>query len=214
MKKNIEMDNEKNKVSVEIHPEWYYPIKNMKVLILGTYPPHQDKRDFEFYYPNTQNHFWNILANIARVELKEFEGALAVAERKALMQSLDRGVQNLGKKIHRKGKSALDENIDFLEYQDLLGIINSSESLKVIILTGYSKKTNTYRSFIKYLKANKIPFTKPEKVKAGHQFNISCNRTVRCFISNSTSTTAARAGITIEMLVHQFRSAIAISNSL
>ena len=180
----------------------------MKTLVLGTYPPHEDQRDFPFYYPNNVNHFWKILAEIANQPLKEWKLAPAVQERKALMTKLLVGVQNVGRVIERVDKSALDQNITILEYQDILKIFSENPSLRKILLTGYSGRTSTYRSFVTYLKLNGIEYSKPEAIKAGHEFTIYWERPLTCVLGNSTSPTARRSGVTFEKLVAQFRQAM------
>jgi len=56
----------------ETHPNWCYDIPQMKTLILGSFPPHESKRKYGFYYPNTQNRFWKILAKIANMPLGKY----------------------------------------------------------------------------------------------------------------------------------------------
>jgi G:T/U-mismatch repair DNA glycosylase len=97
--------NSLNKTAhIEEHPDWYFDIPVMKTLILGSYLPSPKRYSYPFYYPNKINHFWKILADIARVKLKYFEGEDAVTERKKIMLKLKVGVQNMGKKIKREGK--------------------------------------------------------------------------------------------------------------
>lgn len=203
------MNSKKSKTAItqEIHPDWFYPVKTMQTLILGTYPPHKKRRDFEFYYPNNQNLFWKVLAEIANYKLTEFKGKAAVTEREKLMKILNIGVQNLGKKIERKGESASDSDIKIIEYQDILSLIKNSKRLKVIILAGYSGKTSTYRGFIDYLKKNNVAFSQPKKIKAGSTFNLYLENNITCFITNSTSTAAAPSGVTFKNLVKQFKQA-------
>lgn len=190
----------------EIHPNWYYPIPNMETLILGTFPPHPKRWDFEFFYPNKMNRFWQVLAKIGNVSLKEWSGDAAIAERKQLMKQLRVGVQNIGLVIERKNESALDKDISILEYQDLLGIIDGHDSLQRILLTGYSGKTSTYSSFIEYLKIRNIKHSSPKMVNAGTTFIAQFHRPIICVVGNSTSTAARR--VRLEMLVDQFSSAI------
>lgn len=197
-----------SEIKKEEHPEWYYHIPDMRTLILGTFPPYKDKRDFEFYYPNNQNRFWNVLAKIENCTLKAHEGQDAVEERKKLMKELKVGVQNIGKIINRKGESSLDIDIEILEFQDLLDIINKSEKLEAILLAGYSGKNSTYQSFIRYLKINDIKHNAPKKPIAGCEFSIQCKRPIRCIVGNSTSRSAVRAGVSFEMLIEQFKKAI------
>ncbi|HWW15784.1 MAG TPA: hypothetical protein VN310_14070 [Candidatus Dormibacteraeota bacterium] len=191
----------------ECHPDWYYPVPGMRALILGTFPPHADKRHYEFYYPNKQNRFWKIMAEIAKTKLFQNEGPRAVEERKRLMTQLRVGVQNMGKTILRDGVSSADKDIAIIEFQDILGIVNENDSLQTILLTGYSDKTSTYRSFVKYLAEKGIRHSPlPEKVKAGSKFTVQFMKPITCIVGNSTSGAAAR--VSRERLLKQFRSAI------
>lgn len=190
----------------ELHPNWYYDVPVMKVLILGSFPPHESKRDYSFYYPNKQNHFWKILASIHKKELLYFKGGEAVAERQHLMNELQIGVQNLGRRIERKGLSARDTDITILEFQDILSILKKHQELKRILIAGYSADSSTYKSFIAYLNLNNIKYTLPKKIKPGYSFNVFIDdRKLECTITNSTST-ATR--IKQETLIEQFEKVI------
>lgn len=68
-------------ITLEKHPDWYIDVPGMRTLILGSFPPHENKRDYEFYYPNKQNRFWKVLAKADKYSLKYFEGKSAVDER-------------------------------------------------------------------------------------------------------------------------------------
>ena len=191
----------------ECHPDWYYPVQGMRALVLGTFPPHSAKWDYKFYYPNSQNRFWQVMAKIANTELSLNKGLQAVEERKRLMTQLKVGVQNIGKTILRDGVSSADNDIEIIESQDILGIINENDSLQSILLTGYSGKTSTYRSFVKYLTKNQVPHSPlSEKIRAGCEFTIQFKRPITCIIGNSTSRAARR--VTCESLLKQFKSAI------
>lgn len=188
----------------ECHPDWYYPVQGMRTLILGTFPP--IKRDYEFYYPNSQNRFWRVMAEIAKTKLSQNKGPAAVEERKKLMTQLKVGVQNMGKTILRDGESSLDKHIEITEFQDILGIINENDSLQTILLTGYSGKTSTYGEFVKYLAEQGIPHGPLQaKVSAGYEFTAHFKRPITCIVGNSTSGAAAKVS---ERLPIQFRRAI------
>jgi G:T/U-mismatch repair DNA glycosylase len=178
----------------------------MRALILGTFPPHIGKRHYECYYPNNQNRFWNVMAEIANTKLLHTEGTQAVEERKRLMTQLKVGVQNIGKTILRDGKSSADKDIEIIEFQDICGIINENDSLRATLLTGYSNKTSTYGEFVKYLTKNHVEHNQPEKVKAGSEFTAQFKRPITCIIGNSTSTRAA-GKVSCECLLEQFGSA-------
>lgn len=202
-----EMISENSFELEETHPDWFYDIPEMKCLIVGSFPPHEDKRDFNFYYPNTQNRFWDVLALIAGHELKFFSGDDAVKERICIMEKLNVGIQNLGRIIKRKGKSASDKDIKIIECYDILNIVENHPSLSTIILTGYSDTNSSYKCFKRYLKKEKVRFKSTGLVKAGHQFDIYFGRPIRCVVLNSTSSRAAGL-IEMDELVSQFRTAI------
>jgi len=194
---------------LEHHPEWYHPVPHMKTLILGSFPPHADQWTYPFYYPNAQNRFWRILARIAgepHHPLKYFADhrELAVRERKALMETLHVGVQNMGLTIRRlKDKSSLDTDIEILTFQDILGIIRRHPELQYILLPGYSAKSSTYHSFRKYLGQQGIPTPHmPQKPSKGTFTLHIHDRELTCAVVNSTST-AAR--ISEEQVLEQFR---------
>jgi G:T/U-mismatch repair DNA glycosylase len=191
----------------ECHPDWYYPVRGMRTLVLGTFPPHSDKRHYQFYYPNRQNRFWGVMAELAKTKLLHTEGTQAVKERKKLMRQLKVGVQNIGKTILRDGESSADKRIEITEFQDILGIINENESLRTILLTGYSGKTSTYGEFVKYLTKNQVQHSQPEEVRADYEFTAQFKRPIRCIIGNSTSTAAARAGVSFGDILKQFKTA-------
>lgn len=190
----------------EDHPDWYYPVQGMRTLILGTFPPHIKKRHYEFYYPNSQNRFWDVMAEIANTKLFQNRGPQAVEERKRLMTQLKVGVQNIGKSIVRDGVSSADKNIVITEFQDIRGIINENDSIQAILLTGYSGKTNTYREFVKYLNEKQVRHNAPEKVRAGYKFTAQFKKPITCIIGNSTS--RAAGSVTFGSLLEQFKGAI------
>jgi G:T/U-mismatch repair DNA glycosylase len=196
-------------ISHEIHPDWYYDIPVMKTLILGSYPPHEDKRDYCFYYPNTKNRFWKILSQISGCPLNIYPrfAKEAVEERHVIMKKLCAGVQNMGLEINRKGKSARDTDIEITKFQDIIHIIKKHKELKRILLPGYSATNSTFHSFIRYLHENRIPVPHIGKPRAVETvFKISINeRILECHVLNSTST-AAR--IKFDNVLNQFKNSL------
>jgi G:T/U-mismatch repair DNA glycosylase len=194
----------------ETHPNWYRDVPKMKCLILGSYPPHEKRRHYPFYYPNSTNRFWNILAKIAKKELvytkklTEKEQLKAVEERYEIMRLLNVGIQNVGLEIKRKDDSADDNKITIEKFQDILSIIKKHNELEKILLVGYSAPNSTAKAFLKYLNSNDISY-KIEGIKVNAEFSINVfNRKIKCVILNSTS---RRAGsVTEDDLLKQFKS--------
>ena len=173
----------------EHHPNWYHDIPLMNVLILGSFPPHENKRDFPFYYPNKQNNFWKILSAISKTPLQFTSGQGAVDERKLIMEKLKAGVENMGRIIERKGTSAKDTDIRITKFHDISSILRKHKELSRIILAGFSAKDSTYQSFLKYLSLKGLQVILPDTVTPGTIFHfVFEKRTIECVICNSTST--------------------------
>ena len=188
---------------IEHHPDWWHAVPDMRVLIIGSYPPHESKRRYPFYYPNKQNRFWPVLAKIAGVNLEGENTLEMVEERKRILDILKVGVHNVGKVIRRKGKSSLDSNIEILEFHDLLKMIDEHPELTTIILTGFSSKSGTAPAFRSYLEANDVYIEWPKKFSVGSEFILKREeRDIRCVVVNSTSRAAFQ--VTFEMLEKQF----------
>jgi len=177
----------------------------MRYLILGSFPPHESRRAYPFFYPNRRNRFWKILANLADMPLKSKKGedGLAVEERYAIMKKLAVGVQNLGFEVQRKEKSALDTHIKIIKFHDIVSIIESHPELERILLPGYSAPHSTTKSFIRYLLSNGIGITEVDEIMPHTLFNMKFkDRAIECVVLNSTSP-ASR--VKYDFLLEQFK---------
>lgn len=177
----------------------------MRCLILGSFPPHADRRVYPFYYPTVRNRFWKILSEIAEIPLvwTKIDKEKAVQERFAIMKKLTLGVQNLGLEIDRKAKSALDTNIRITKYQNIISIIENHPELTSILLPGFSAVHSTARSFLNYIQLNGIESSHTGPLKAESSFKISFKgRSLSCVVLNSTSTASK---VNFAFLLDQFR---------
>ena len=189
----------------EEHPNWYKDVSPMRVLILGSFPPHPSKWVYPFFYPIAGNRFWKILADLAGEPLKwtKTDKIKAVQERYEIMKKLEVGVQNLGLEIERKGKSALDTNIRINKYQNIISIIETHPELRRILLPGYSAINSTAKSFIRLIQQKGIEASAIDQIKPETEFKIHIKgRSIDCVVLNSTST-ASR--IKYDFLLEQFR---------
>ncbi|MDR2594717.1 MAG: hypothetical protein LBC87_08110 [Fibromonadaceae bacterium] len=187
----------------ETHENWYRDVPKMNCLILGSFPPNKIRWDYPFYYPNSTNRFWSILAKIAKKTLIYNKGEKAVEERYGIMRLLNVGIQNIGLEIERKDNSADDSKIRIEKFQDILSIIKKHKELEKILLPGYSAPSSTTRAFLKYLDSKNIPY-EIKDIKANTEFFINVfDRKIKCVILNSTS--RAAAGITEDELLKQFK---------
>ena len=194
-----------NDWEIETHPNWYKDIPVMRALLLGNFPPHPEKWQYPFFYPNGQNRFWKILADLAGENLKwtKTDKQKAVEERYEIMKKLEIGVQNIGLEVERRDRSALDTNIRITKYQDLGSIFEKHPELSTIFLAGYSAAHSTAKSFINYIKLNGIKHSSIGQLKSELSFKIFYGvRSIECIVLNSTSTAAK---IKYDLLLDQYR---------
>ena len=190
--------------TIEKHPNWYKDVSPMRFLILGSFPPPPSKRIYPFFYPNGRNRFWKILAELAGETLQwtHVDSVKAVEERYNIMEKLQAGVQNLGLEIKRKGKSALDTNIEITKFHDVISIIEAHPELVRILLPGFSAEHSTARSFLRYMRQAGVVISEDPEMKSGSSFSITVKGCLmECVILNSTST-ASR--VTYDFLLKQF----------
>jgi hypoxanthine-DNA glycosylase len=121
---------------VEMHPfEPFVPQKAI-MLILGTFPPVAQYRDFRFYYPdNARNRFWIIIEYVFDYKFQYWRGDLAVEERKALFDKKHIAITDIiGKCIRSEGNSS-DKNLCKIEFRDVCKLLKNQSEIQKIILT-------------------------------------------------------------------------------
>lgn len=192
--------------TIETHPNWFYDFQPMKTLVLGSFPPHQSKHSFPFYYPNKQNRFWKVMSQISGIELHTdfLDTEKVIEERKAIMRKLSLGIHDVALQINRKNNSSLDNNIEIVKYQDIASIVQKHPEIERILLLGFSAKSSAARSFLNYLEKEKIKcvFSDTFQCKANHEFAIFIdNRKIECVILNSTSSASS---VKFFQLIDQF----------
>lgn len=200
-------------MAIEQHPYWQHGVSDMRSLLLGSFPPHRKKWDFDFYYPNSQNLMWKVLSKISGLEIKHWSGDSAVQERLKILEFLKLGMQDIAATIDRSGDSAADSKIKIVEYQDILTTIRST-TLKAIIINGFSAQSSSYRGFLKYLSGQfdqKVSFTTPLRIEPMAQFILTVDgRSIVCILCNSTSPVVRRVGVTFDSLLGQYQEAISL----
>lgn len=193
-------------MSIETHPNWFYDFQPIKTLVLGSFPPHQSKWSFPFYYPNKQNRFWKVMSQISGIALQAdfLDTEKVIEERKAIMRKLSLGIHDVALQINRKNNSSLDNNIEIVKYQDIASIVQKHPEMERILLLGFSAKSSATQSFLKYLEKENVKTEFPIgfQSKANHSFFAYFNnRKIECVILNSTSSASS---VQVPQLVEQF----------
>lgn len=192
---------------------------NPSKLIIGTFPPHKSQWNYAFFFPNNQNRLWNVLGKVAYGDeytpQHSENNDNAVKERKQILRVLDCAMVNIIKECIRKEKSALDNNLEVLKLHNILGeILSTTPSINTIYLTSASGKNSCLSLFKNHLKENNIRLKLHQPVKKDRAMKIKnplyCsfiydNREINVFSLYSPSPTSSRAGITVEILIEQYK---------
>ncbi|MDO9376258.1 MAG: hypothetical protein Q7T76_17675 [Ferruginibacter sp.] len=202
----------KHQMKQDMHPEEIHPFKlyapaNCTTLMVGTFPPTRRNWSYEFFYPNKQNLFWQIMARVAGMELQHFSGSEAVEERKAILTALKVAITDMGLRISRAGESSLDENLAAIEYMDILHILDQHPSIDKIIFTSSSGKVSAAQWFLNYLKQRDLIHRFPKGLKPLHSEFIHNGRNIRLIIIYSPSRRAANR-ISLDHMINMYREAI------
>jgi len=187
----------------ETHPwNWYIPT-GAKTVVIGTFPPTQRNWAFDFFYPNKNNYFWKIIAQIAGCHLIHFSGEEAVKERKELLNHLKLGVSDMGQVIRRKTDSSLDQNLEIVRYMNIFKLLQENPSVQKLIFTSSSGKSSAIGWFKDYLSLHRIPFKIPQG-KRPLQTTVTVNgKSLEIVLLYSTSPRAG-ASVSFDALTELF----------
>ncbi|MDA3616699.1 hypothetical protein [Polluticaenibacter yanchengensis] len=188
----------------EDHPwNWYGP-DDSQTLIAGTFPPTRNNWSFDFFYPNKTNFFWRVMSAVANKPLQFIKGEEAVAERKALLDSLKLTVTDMGKTIRRLQNNSLDENLEAITFMDIQHILQQKPGINKIIFTSSSGKSNAAKWFQKYITLLHIPHKFPKGNKPVKSQVTLAGRKIELVILYSPSARAANR-ISFERLVELYK---------
>lgn len=147
------------------------------------------------------------MAQIADRDLQHFSGAEAVEERKQILTRLNVAITDMGLRVSRNGESSLDENLNALEYMDILEILNQNPHIDKIIFTSSSGKVSAFRWFLNYLKLKDIIHKFPKGLKPLHSLFEYKGRSIKLVILYSPSRRAANR-ISFDKLTEMYRAEI------
>jgi G:T/U-mismatch repair DNA glycosylase len=190
--------------TIEFHPwKWFVPDKS-KTLVIGTFPTAKRNWKYNFFYPNTSNLFWRVMAEVADTKLQHFLGEESVIERKKILEKIFVAVTDMGNKVIRNEDSSLDEKLIPLEYMNIFKILEENPGINKILLTSSSGKVNASKWFSQFLISknviHKIPKGK-KPIKSEISFK---GKTISLVVAYSTSPRAANR-ISFEKLVEMYK---------
>lgn len=196
---------------IEEHPWAWYAPKEATSLVIGTFPSAKRNWSYNFFYPNVNNLFWKIIANISEHKLVHFKDEDAVKERKALLSKLKIAITDMGHVVERSDGSSLDEKLELITPMDIFQILEENPSIKKIILTSSSGSVSALRWFKNYLKIKQTGIVIKAGIKPLYSVLNYKGRNITIAVLYSPSTRAANR-ISFEALVQMYRNEIAYDN--
>lgn len=136
---------------IEYHPLPFFLPLDTQVIMLGSFPPKQERWSMNFFYPNFQNDMWRIFGLIFFEDKDHF----LLSDRKAFNEDLIKkfltykgiGLGDTAKAIIRHKDNASDNFLEVVEATDLSLILKQIPKCKAIVTTG-QKATDTLISFV------------------------------------------------------------------
>ncbi|MCA6079292.1 MAG: hypothetical protein LE169_00115 [Endomicrobium sp.] len=123
-------------IVLEIHPFKPFVPKGASALIVGTFPPVAQYRDFEFYYPNNMgNRFWIIMEYVFNHKFRYWKGGAAIEERKALCEREHIAITDMIEKCIRTEGNSSDKNLDKIEFRNAHKLLKDCSTIQKVILT-------------------------------------------------------------------------------
>lgn len=184
--------------------ESYIPPKATK-LIIGTFPTVQDRRSFEFFYPNPYNPFWVVLSKIAEIELVSVSELDAVKNRKKILNKLNLAITDIGYKIIRHGNSSSDQSIFPVEFMDIFKLLDENPMIDKLILTSSSGQNSVAGWLKSYCQLNSVNFPKLKGENPKHGVLKYWKRDIQVVTVHSTSKAAAKK---LDVLIEMYKKEI------
>lgn len=142
--------------NIEIHP--FPPIfpPQATVMMMGTFPPKEDKRCMHFHYPNFQNDMWRIYGLLFFNDPQHFQVAgekrFDPVRIEAFLREWEIGLCSTIHSAIREKDNASDKFLTVVEPVDLVAALNEVPNCRWLFTTG-GKATETILSLL------------PEKIK-------------------------------------------------
>lgn len=124
----------------ETHPLEPFLPKNSKILMLGSFPPPQNKWSMDFFYPNFINDMWRIFGIIFFGDRNHFVDLAGKRFRKDLITAFcnEKGIAlyDSACRVRRLKDNASDKFLEIVEKSDLPSILQAIPHCRAIITTG------------------------------------------------------------------------------
>ena len=138
-----------NEIKTETHPFEPSIPKNARILILGTFPPKEERWSMKFFYPNKVNDMWRIMGIIFYNDKvcfwDETHKKFILDKIKGFLTEQGIALYDTGYKVKRLKDNASDKFLEIVSPSDIKGILTDNATITTIITAG-EKATETLAS--------------------------------------------------------------------
>lgn len=125
---------------IETHPFPPFINDETEILIMGTFPPPENRRSMDFFYPNRTNDFWYMMGLIYfndKFALYDYATKSFRLEKiQKLLRDKHIGMSDTGHRIRRLKGNASDKFLEIVEPVDLHGILQRYPKIRTLCTTG------------------------------------------------------------------------------
>ena len=127
-----------NTPTIESHPFEPFLPANAKVLMLGSFPPPENRWAMKFYYPNKTNYMWRIMGLLFFNDKYKFVTQNGYDEPAIRQFAAEKGIAmyDAAAKVIRQKGNASDKFLQIVEPVDLFKMLDSLPDCRTIITAG------------------------------------------------------------------------------
>lgn len=127
-------------MNIERHPFSPYIPQKAHYLFLGTFPPKQEKRSMEFFYPNKINDMWRVMGLIFHNDKNAFWDdngrRFLIIAIKAFLDEHKIAMYDTASCVERLKDNASDKFLNIIETIDLDKMLRENPTICAVVTTG------------------------------------------------------------------------------
>lgn len=164
-------------IPIETHPWGPYIPEGAKVVLMGTFPPTENRWAMRFYYPNRTNDFWRILSLIflgdAEALYDKSLRSFRVDDLKQLLIDHHIAIAATTIRVRRLKGNASDKDLEIVETVDLPSLLSQMPDCRAIATTGEKAASVIAELTGTPLPKIGIPIAMPPEYIAAHNITIN-----------------------------------------
>ena len=123
---------------IERHPLQPFLPDNARLLMLGSFPPPQERWCMDFFYPNPQNDMWRIIGQVFFADKQHFVNGKVFNREEIVSFCRKKGIAifDTAQSVRRLQGNAADEHLEIVEQTDIAAILQQIPHCYVICCTG------------------------------------------------------------------------------